>query len=282
MRLCKTQKARPENSSPLFRASITAASRGSAMSSTKVYPSISALPRAGHPDHHQFQDLTGRVFSRLTVLHYAGKSECKHTLWACKCSCEAGSLIVACAGDLKNGKTNSCGCYRRDKTKEAVTTHGYSVGQAPDYLYRNYHQLLTRCYNKNDAAYPYYGGRGIEVKFSGPKEYVEWVRRELGERPEGSSLDRIDTNGHYEPGNLRWTTTKGQGRNKRSNHLVSYQGRDMTIAEASELSGIHPATISNRILRGYSDYEDLYTPIRSRTKAKLQQTNLSQIGQTSC
>jgi len=103
--------------------------------------------------------------------------------------------------------------------------------------------MKTRCSNKNHIAYDSYGGRGIKVceRWSDFKNFVD----DMGEKPVGLSLDRIDTNGNYEPGNCRWATAKEQARNKRNNHI--YDG--MCISEISEKEGIKYTTARERIKR---------------------------------
>lgn len=147
-----------------------------------------------------FQDITGQRFGRLIVLSlYRRGSSGVHSRWLCLCDC--GQTRVASGSSLKRGRTTSCGCGR--------ITHG-SWGSP---TYRSWHMMLQRCTNPRNTHYAYYGGRGITV-------CERWLKFEnfladMGERPLGTSIDRIDVDGNYEPGNCRWATPKQQMNNRR-------------------------------------------------------------------
>ena len=227
---------------------------------TRVYGTVEELPRAEHPIYPRFDDLTGRVFSRLTVLHFSGLDKRNRPLWACRCSCENKSLIVVLANGLKSGGTKSCSCLSRESARESHRIHGFAAGGKDRYLVQTCWDAMARCNNSQHPWYCRYGARGIKVVFSGVREFAEYLET-LGPRPKGYSLDRIDNEGHYAPGNLRWASSKEQNRNQCGNRLVVYDGRLVTVAEASELTGIAHPTLSGRLSRGISSQEALYAPI---------------------
>jgi hypothetical protein len=153
-----------------------------------------------------FRDLTGQVFGRLIVLRRDESSEKKKIQWICKCGC--GNIVSIFRGSLTHGNTKSCGCLRRDVNIFSNTRHGRT--DTPEY--RSYSHAKTRCENTKDKNYLDYGGRGIKFLFS---DFIEFYAH-LGDRPGSNyTLDRIDVNGHYEPGNVRWATRSQQTKNRR-------------------------------------------------------------------
>ena len=120
-------------------------------------------------------------------------------------------------------------------------------------LYHVWVGMKQRCFDTNASNYKNYGGRGITIYepwLDNPKDFFDFVSQLPHYGEEGYTLDRIDNNGNYEPGNLRWATRKEQSRNTRRNHLVEYEGQLMTLAEASEKSGLSVGTLRGRLNRG--------------------------------
>lgn len=144
----------------------------------------------------------GAVFGRLTLIN---KIKDK---WFCQCSC--GKTATVWRSNLAGGYTKSCGCLRRiSGTANRHYRHGHTSNNSP--AYRSYTHARERCNNLAADNYIYYGGRGIEFRF---KSFTEFFA-ELGPRPEGMTLDRINPDGHYEAGNVRWATRKEQSANRR-------------------------------------------------------------------
>lgn len=117
-----------------------------------------------------------------------------------------------------------------------MRTHGHTRGGRPTGTYRSWSEMIARCDNPKSKIYSYYGGRGISIceRWRSFENFLE----DMGERQVGQSLDRIDNDGNYEPGNCRWASKKDQARNRRSNCLVTYNGTKMSLSEAAELEGI--------------------------------------------
>lgn len=192
-------------------------------------------------------DLTGQKFNRLLVLVYAGKSANNSFQFLCRCDC--GKEIVTRGCHLKNGFVKSCGCYRREASA-AKGRLSIKHGQCFTPAYSSWSAMKFRCSNPNHRAYPQYGGRGIFV-------CDRWIVFEnfladMGERPMGRTLDRIDNNRGYEPGNCQWSTHKEQSRNRGVNHRIELNGTSLSIAEWSEKTGINYSTIKERVRRGWS------------------------------
>jgi len=182
--------------------------------------------------------LTGRRFGRLTVLREQGRNRHGSVMWATRCDC--GTELAVSTGSLTDGNTTSCGCSR---TKHGATwTPEWSIWQT----------MIKRCGNPGAKGYQDYGGRGIRVCESWRKDFRAFIR-DVGPRPSPRhSLDRLDTDGNYEPGNVRWATPIEQARNKRNNRVITIGGTRRTLAEWSEVSGIRYTTIRERLRRGWS------------------------------
>lgn len=117
--------------------------------------------------------------------------------------------------------------------------------------------MKERCLNPNDEAYPDYGGRGVEVyaRWMSFQDFLEWAI-ENGYK-ENLTIDRIDVNGDYTPGNCRWATMKQQANNKRTNRRIADGGVVHTLSQWSDLTGIRASTIASRIDRGWDTYDAL-------------------------
>lgn len=164
----------------------------------------------------KFRDLTGERFGRLVVIGRAEKVG-NHRLWRCLCDC--GQISSHVGSNLKKGSTNSCGCFRREfASQQAVkrfTKHGNAVRGKQSPEHRAWVDMRHRCENENLEAYRDYGGRGISV--CARWKTFDLFLADMGKRPSAKhSIDRIDVNGNYEPGNCRWATKSVQSHNKRA------------------------------------------------------------------
>ena len=155
------------------------------------------------------KDLTGNVYCRLTARWPAARDDRGCVQWLCSCSC--GGYVVVNGANLTNGNTKSCGCIQKERLLEMSKirmTHGASCTKT----YNSFCGAKGRCNNKNDEEhYPFYGGRGIKFLF---KDFLEFVEH-IGPRPDGMTLDRINNDGNYEVGNVRWANAETQRANQR-------------------------------------------------------------------
>lgn len=170
-------------------------------------------------------DLAGDRFGRLVVVRRAGRSSDRKAMWLCRCDC--GREIRTMSRSLRVGLTRSCGCIRREVARNAInsvrplahralTVHGCARQGRKTAEYRVWRNMLTRCRDKNNPTYPYYGGRGISVcsRWSNFEAFLA----DMGPKPgpgHSFSIDRVNNDGNYEPGNCRWATPQQQAANKR-------------------------------------------------------------------
>ena len=205
---------------------------------------------------HNFIDLTGKKFGSFLILRRDKNHAPGIVSWICKCEC--GEIKSIRGGNLKNGKCSCAKCG--DEIGMGNRSHGMS--DSPTYI--SWSRMKNRCQNKNDDSYYKYGGRGIKVC----KRWMKFENflEDMGERPEGMSIDRIEGDKGYEPGNCRWATAVEQARNTRRNRLITYNGESKSIVEWSELTGIPQDTLRGRLNMGWSHIETIETPLRKDSR----------------
>jgi hypothetical protein len=186
-----------------------------------------------------FIDLTGRIFGRLTVLSCAKRGGKAPLRWNCLCSC--GAETLAQGGALKNGHTRSCGCLSSETAVKTHTTHGAAPSGARTKTYKVWTGMKYRCDNPNEPAWKDYGGRGIAVC----ERWYDFANflADMGEKPEGWSIERTDNDGGYSPGNCVWADQRTQVRNRRNTLYITVRGERMPMIAACEQYGIKPHTV---------------------------------------
>lgn len=193
-------------------------------------------------------DLTGQRFGKLLVLERV-KNRGKEPYWLCQCDCGNKKEIAGCS--LRGGLTTSCGCIQKEMYKlgTAHKTHGLSKTR----LDNIYYGIKARCLNPNDPAYKDYGGRGITICqewLNDRTKFFEWALNNGFK--ENLTIDRINNNGNYEPSNCRWVDMKIQSRNRRSNHLINFDGEIKTITDWAETLKMPYSRLKSRLKRGWS------------------------------
>lgn len=191
------------------------------------------------------------VFSILSPLTYQPISEVNMANKSLShLSCERCQSAFTSSNPKRRFCTKSCASKSRDTPYPR--THGHAMGKdkpaSPEY--QAYMGAKGRCRNPKDPSYYRYGGRGIEFRFDSFQSFLI----EVGERPSsGHSLDRINVNGHYEVGNLRWATRSEQQNNKTNNHYITYNGETLTDCEWSERLGLSRNAVRERLQKAWCD-----------------------------
>jgi len=194
------------------------------------------------PESNNFKDITGESRNFLTAIGYGGRfNGGTKTKWWFMCQCGTVKLLTPRA--VLDGKTKSCGCMSVLLNRKSHSKHG--MEKTPEY--RSWQAMKTRCYNPRSQDWERYGGRGISVCDRWFHSFENFFL-DMGARPEGCSIDRIDNNGNYEPGNCRWACIKTQAQNKSNNLLLTHNGVTKCLAEWADESGISRNTMYSRVV----------------------------------
>lgn len=191
----------------------------------------------------------GQRVGRWTILEFSHKGTDGALHWRAVCDC--GTQRVVRGGSVLSGRANSCGCLIR----EAHTTHGMS--KTP--TFKSWESMRARCENPNDPSYARYGGRGIKVCRRWWESFEAFLE-DMGERPEGHTLDRIDNDGDYAPENCRWATHLEQQRNTRSSRRITVNGETLPVIEWAKRAGLPYQLVLNRLIAGWPDDQVLRPP----------------------
>jgi hypothetical protein len=203
-----------------------------------------------------FQDLTKLPpFGRLTAIRYLGNRS-----WLCRCTCGVEKSVKTC--NLTDGRVVSCGCHLLERIRQTKTKHGQSKRGTHHAEYAAWLSMKRRCLLPTVKEYSRYGGRGIRVCSAWLESFVTFLS-DMGPRPSPQhSLDRVNNDGNYEPSNCRWATRSEQGRNKRTNVVVEFQGQSACLAEWSDIVHIPAGVLSARLRAGWSIEDALTRPVK--------------------
>jgi hypothetical protein len=188
-------------------------------------------------------DLTGQRLGEWFVLGYAGNK-----FWHVKCVCGQKTRIDGSA--LRRGRSKSCGCLKGERISTAKQKYAdRETTNTAEYM--AWRGAITRCENKKDKNYPRWGGRGIKVADAWRKDFLAFLRH-VGPRPSSKhSLDRIDNNGNYEPGNVRWATRSEQMCNRSNTQFVTIGDETLPVSEWARRTGVAPTSVLWRIRNGW-------------------------------
>lgn len=194
--------------------------------------------------------MVGEKQGRLMVLSIDESPIGRHRYCVCKCDCGKSKRVRV--DHLKSGRIRSCGCLVTEVTTArnlASRRHGHAASHVRTPTYRSWIAMHTRCGNPNHDGYSEYGGRGISVC----EEWKSFERflSDMGERPSGTTIDRIDNSRGYEPGNCQWASHSEQENNKRATVKITFKGRSHSIAEWARITGIGYQTLRKRLEYGW-------------------------------
>lgn len=210
----------------------------------------------------ELKDITGQRFNRLLVLKRVENIRTS-AAWLCKCDC--GNEIVTTGVQLRSGHTKSCNCLQKETIGNKRRKHGRSGTR----LYKVWKGMRERCNNPNNISYKNYGGRGIVVCERWQNSFDNFLE-DMGERPatidSKFTIDRIDVNGNYEPGNCEWKTYIEQGKNTRRNVWIEYNGEKKIISEWGKELNLPHTMIKNAIKAG--ELNQLFDKYANNSKSR--------------
>jgi hypothetical protein len=192
-------------------------------------------------------DLTGQTFGRLFVEGRARLD--RRNYWVCRCEC--GQTRLNNTTDLTHGKAKSCGCWKLELAIARLTRHGCSSPSArAQTAYLVWASAKSRCYNKNNKKYADYGGRGITMCDEWRNNFATFAK-DMGPRPIGYELDRIDNDGNYCPSNCRWANATEQVRNRRCAIVIEWKGQAKRLPDWADELGLSYSMLKRRYQRGW-------------------------------
>ena len=203
------------------------------------------------------KDITGMRFNRLIVEGFSHKNKHNALIWNVVCDCGNRKQV---SGSNLRGNTQSCGCLKKEQRSEQFKTHGKS-GTKTHKIWKG---ILSRCYIKSASGYIHYGGRDVSV-------CERWhtfdnFLADMGECPDGLSIERKDVNGNYELNNCFWATRIQQANNRRNNRIL--KNTSETLVQASEKNKITYNALRARLNRGWNEEDTLNKPINHKIGSK--------------
>jgi hypothetical protein len=190
------------------------------------------------------KDWAGHRFGRLVAVNLVERRSDRNHVWRFACDCGGEKQIKI--KQVRSGKTASCGCLQR----EALVARNKRHGRSGTPTHRTWKDMRARCNNPSNSDYRDYGGRGIRVcdRWDDFSAFL----KDMGERPDGKTLDRVDVDGNYEPGNCRWATPNEQAQNRRNNLIVEFDGEPKVFSQICREQGVDRTKARYRFDAGYS------------------------------
>jgi hypothetical protein len=195
---------------------------------------------------NRIKDISNNRYGSLLVVKLNGRVvfPCGSVKTTYECKCDCGNVITTKRSNLVNGYTKSCGCLAKKRLIERNYKHGLTETSE----YKTWQNMIARCTNSNSKDFNHYGGRGITVC----KDWLENFENfyfDMGKKPKGHTIDRINVNGNYEPSNCRWATMNTQAKNRRNSKIIEFQGVTKCLVDWAECLGINYSTLHSRIYR---------------------------------
>ena len=221
-------------------------------------------------DQHMKGSAAGQRYGRLTLIEDSGqRSSSREHLWLARCDCGREKIVRPSA--LRYGRTASCGCLQAEaniaKARRSAEVRSAKMQLVHKHrsTYSSWQSMRDRCENPSSNDFPRYGGRGIKI--SQAWNCFEQFLRDMGERPKGKTLDRIDVNGDYTPSNCRWATPKQQARNRANNRMVLHEGTTLPLSEWADRMGVPSALVLARLNRGWTASDALNRPVQIKFRS---------------
>lgn len=201
-------------------------------------------------------NLRGMRSGKLVAIERKESDSRGSVKWLCQCDCGNQSLVLA--SNFKKGNSKSCGCSKYE------VRHGHAKKDGETKTYQTWLHMRQRCLNPTNDSFHNYGGRGITIceRWQNFDNFLE----DMGERPEGLTIDRIDNSKGYFKTNCRWADKKTQLRNKRNNRIILWKGKQWTLSELCESYHINHAVLSSRLRLGWELERALTQPVRGKSK----------------
>ena len=201
------------------------------------------------------EEVLGNRYGRLVVVGEDTPDKFKHRRVVCQCDC--GSTKTVALSQLREHKTRSCGCLQSEAAARITFSHGQSHSPA----YQSWASAVQRTSNPKNPLFPRYGGRGITMCERWRNSFQSFVD-DMGSRPDGTSIDRIDNERGYEPGNCRWADDFEQSRNRRNVRSLTLRALTLKVHQWEHLTGLTARLIRQRKGYGWSDEKTLTQPVR--------------------
>jgi len=200
--------------------------------------------------------LDGVRFGRWATLMFSRKAKGSYIWW---CLCDCGTVKEVSQSNLLSGKSTSCGCYRAEHLHEYGFRHGATRGRRATPEYKAWCHIIDRCTNQKYPEFKYYGGRGITICERWRLDFMSFLV-DVGSRPsKAHSIDRIDNNAGYFPGNCRWATKSEQTKNRRVTKFIEHNGLTLCLTDWARRIGIGESLLSWRLRMGWSVEQALTT-----------------------
>jgi len=199
------------------------------------------------------ENLIGKRFGKLTVKREVERIHQFRRRLECVCDC--GKTVIALAYNLRTGNTCSCGCLRRAMN----VTHGHASNRSATPTYRSWQNMMKRCYDPKAVGYSNYGGRGIKVCDRWLNSFEAFLE-DMGERPLGKSIDRINGNLDYQKENCKWSTSREQNSNRSNNRILSFNGQTKTVSDWARELNCRYTKLFHRLNRGWTVEKTITTP----------------------
>lgn len=183
-----------------------------------------------------------------------------------RCKCDCGDNVSVRLSDMRSGHTSSCGCIHKSSVAN-IGRRNRIHGMTDSPTWKTWKSMRDRCCDYRHKDYSNYGGRGISICDRWRESFQDFLS-DMGERPESMSIERIDNDGNYEPSNCCWANNEQQGRNRRTNRVLTLDGRSMCMKDWSLETGISDQTIHHRLKAGWTVKRALTEPVRKRLKRR--------------